>query len=186
MKTVFLAGSRSLSRLNDTTRQRLDKVLAQGIFVVVGDANGADKAFQAYLAQRRYQHVAVYCSGTACRNNLGPWKAEHVPVPDEIMGREFYAQKDKKMAERADYGFMLWDGKSAGTVANIVEMLRQGKKVLVFFARESDFLTISTPADAKALLSRADKKAITEIDRKLGLTRSLRELECPVQAPLGI
>lgn len=35
--------------------------------------------------------------------------------------------KDIKMAKVADYGLMLWDLQSAGTLRNIIELLRQNK-----------------------------------------------------------
>ena len=41
--------------------------------ILVGDANGADKAVQQHVASRRYEHVLVYCMDE-CRNNIGaPW-----------------------------------------------------------------------------------------------------------------
>ena len=38
------------------------------------------------------------------------------------------------MARAAFYGFILWDGKSKGTLNNILNLLRQQKKVLVYFS----------------------------------------------------
>jgi hypothetical protein len=39
--------------------------------------------------------------------------------------------KDLHMAREADYGFMIWDGQSSGTLSNILELLEMGNKVLV-------------------------------------------------------
>ncbi|MQW28393.1 hypothetical protein [Sinorhizobium meliloti] len=36
------------------------------------------------------------------------------------------------MAENAEIGFMLWDSKSTGTLSNIIELTRRGKKTVVF------------------------------------------------------
>ncbi len=41
---VFIAGSRALSRLNAPIRDRIDDLLKRGCTILVGDANGADKA----------------------------------------------------------------------------------------------------------------------------------------------
>ena len=70
MDSVFVAGSRALSKLNAQVKERLDNILRKEFTVLVGDANGADKAVQGYLAERRYRHVFVYCM-EVCRNNVG-------------------------------------------------------------------------------------------------------------------
>ena len=46
LKTVFIGGSRSLSRLNAAVRQKLAEIVAKNCPIVIGDANGADKAVQ--------------------------------------------------------------------------------------------------------------------------------------------
>lgn len=61
MHSVFVAGSRALSRLNAQVKERLDNIVKQNFAVLVGDANGADKAVQRYLAERGYRNVVVYC-----------------------------------------------------------------------------------------------------------------------------
>ena len=61
MQYVFVAGSRALSRLNAQVKERLDNIVKQNFTIMVGDANGADKAVQRHLAERSYQHVVVYC-----------------------------------------------------------------------------------------------------------------------------
>jgi len=63
MKTVFLSGSRAISRLNQDIRDRLDRIISQAFEIVVGDANGADKALQGFLYDHHYGKVTVYCSG---------------------------------------------------------------------------------------------------------------------------
>lgn len=72
MTRVFVAGSRSVSRLNDQIRERLDNIMRQDFTVLIGDANGADKAVQVYLAKCNYRNVFVYAM-ELCRNNVGEW-----------------------------------------------------------------------------------------------------------------
>jgi predicted Rossmann fold nucleotide-binding protein DprA/Smf involved in DNA uptake len=67
MTTVFLGGSRHISRLNDEVRARIDNMIERGFPIVIGDANGADKALQSYLKARGYRNVQVYCSGSSFR-----------------------------------------------------------------------------------------------------------------------
>jgi hypothetical protein len=54
MKAVFIGGSGNMSRLNSAIRARLDRIVEQSLPVVIGDANGADKAVQQYLSDRAY------------------------------------------------------------------------------------------------------------------------------------
>ena len=134
MTNVFLGGSRRISRLNPKIRQRIDNVLSNGFAVLIGDAHGADKAIQEYLAQKGYQNVTVFCSGKECRNNLGNWKTELVATNRAVRDFAYYAQKDARMSDGADYGFFLWDGKSRGTLNNIIRLLRRHKNALVYLS----------------------------------------------------
>jgi adenine-specific DNA-methyltransferase len=70
MNTVFVGGSRRVSRLPSLARERLDNVVASGFPIVVGDANGADKAVQKHLFESGYQSVTIFCSGETCRTTL--------------------------------------------------------------------------------------------------------------------
>lgn len=81
MTSVFVAGSRKLGRLNEQVKERQGNVIAGSYQVLVGDANGADKAVQTFLQERGYHNVIVYCSGEKCRINLGSWPTYNVPVP---------------------------------------------------------------------------------------------------------
>jgi hypothetical protein len=48
------------------------------------------------------------------------------------------------MADAAEYGLMLWDGKSKGTVNNVVKLSRDNKPVIVYIAPTRQFRTISS------------------------------------------
>ena len=112
MSNVFFGGSRNLARLNPALRTRLRNLITNGHTVLIGDANGADKAVQSYLAQEGYKNVRVYCMDGECRNNVGNW--ELVPIDSGGKKRDFayFAMKDARMSLDADYGFMIWDGES--------------------------------------------------------------------------
>jgi hypothetical protein len=184
--TVFLSGSRKISRLNDDIRIRLQKITEQHFRVIVGDANGADKAFQTYLADHHYDNVVVYCAGDVCRNNVGVWEQKNISVNHKLTGREFYAVKDKAMADEADYGFVLWDGKSAGSINNVLEMMKNGKPVIIYFAPDKSFYTLKQADDIKQLVARCDARDYREMDDKLHFDRRLRELHPPTQGALGL
>lgn len=171
MTKVFLSGSRAVSRLDATVRERLDAIISGGFGVLVGDAAGADKAFQRHLADAGYHHVRVFCAGTRCRNNLGAWETVHVTAPPGVKGRSFYTLKDRRMAEEADFGFVLWDGESAGSVNNLVMLVRQGKKAHLYLAREKRLRSVSETEQIDALLAERPDTLRSMIEETLRKTQ---------------
>lgn len=151
MTRVFLSGSRRCSRLTAAVRKRLDNIREESLCVLVGDANGVDKAVQAHFADHQYEHVIVYCSRSRCRNNLGGWPVHCVDTDAKPGTRAFFSAKDKAMAQDADYGFMIWDGQSQGTYDNIVEMLNRGKTALVFTTADHEFRTVRSLSDLNSV-----------------------------------
>jgi adenine-specific DNA-methyltransferase len=96
---VFIGGSRAVARLNDALRKRLDRIIAEHHEVLIGDANGADRIVQQYLADHQYRAVTVYCTGSRCRNNVGQWTTNAIAPPASVRGGfDFYAARDRKMA----------------------------------------------------------------------------------------
>lgn len=65
--------------------------------VLLGDTNGMDRAIQQFFSGI---NTGMYLS-----------------MPVRVKGFDFYAAKDKTMAENADHGFMIWNGKSKGTIS---------------------------------------------------------------------
>jgi hypothetical protein len=185
MTTVFVSGSRKISRLNKEIRDRLQNVVDQRFAVIIGDANGADKALQKYFSEIHYQNVIVFCSGNSCRNNLGNWNIKRVFVDPKLKGREFYTQKDKEMAAEADYGFVLWDGKSPGSFNNIMELLKRNKKALIYFSPNKEFYSVSKLDDAQKLLGKCDQESLSDISKKIKLSSSIREIEGLAQGSLS-
>jgi len=167
--TVFLSGSRKVSRLPDPVVRRLDNIISCGFDVVTGDANGADKAMQRYLAEENYPKVKVFFVGDAPRNNLGGWDQERVDVPPGYRGRDFYAQKDKFMASMADFGLVVWDGKSPGSVQNMLWLVENCKKGIVFHNPTRSFVKIRIESDLMDVFQLTDGVSMREIDRKIGL-----------------
>lgn len=186
MTTVFISGSRHINYLNPQVRERLQKVLNQHFSIVVGDAGGVDKAVQAYLSEPRYEDITVYCSGRSCRNNLGNWNVRHVAVDPDLKGRDFYTQKDKAMAARADYGFVIWDGKSPGSFNNVLELLKANKKSLVYFSPRRAFHAISNFEDIQRLLGECGDSVLDTITHKTSLNSTPRGTEDRLQGALNL
>jgi hypothetical protein len=170
MTKVFLSGSRAVSRLDAGVRERLQAIIAGGFQVLVGDAAGADKAFQRFFAQAAYPEVVVFCTGARCRNNLGDWKTFRVEPPAGMKGRAFYTLKDRRMAQDADFGFVLWDGESAGSINNLVMLARQGKKAHLYLAQEKRLRSIGDMAQVNALLAARPEAVRARIEETLQKT----------------
>jgi hypothetical protein len=171
MTTVFIGGSRKISRLNEVIRPRLDNIVQGHLAVAIGDANGADKTVQTYLAQLRYQHVTVYCAGPTYRNNVGRWPTVHVPVERTTRDFEYYAQKDARMAQAGSCGFMLWDGSSKGTLNNILGLLRAEKKCLVYFGPERECRLLRTLGDLSELIRKCSQADQMTFEKKFHLSQ---------------
>jgi probable addiction module antidote protein len=169
MNTVFIGGSRHVSRLPAEIKNRLNNVINSGHRVIVGDANGADKAVQKHFSDAAYDKVTVFCSGDSFRNNLGHWITHKVEAPKNAKGFHFYAAKDREMAREADFGLMIWDGKSAGTVLNVLRLVRAGKIAVLFSVPDKRAINIKTAADWENFLSHCSDQ----------LRRDLRERARP-------
>ena len=186
MTTVFLSGSRRINRLNDLVRSEIQNMIEQGFHIVVGDANGADKALQSYLAGQGYRKVVVFCAGQDCRNNIGGWEVHEVSVNPKLRGRAFYTQKDKEMASQADYGLVLWDGKSVGSINNVHELLKNGKKVIVYLSPEKRFMNVTGLEDVDTLVKNCELPDNHAIHKTLGLSRNLEDSRPGVQGVLNL
>ena len=167
--TVFVAGSRTISRLPAEVKTRLDTMIEKGFQILVGDANGADKAVQRYFADKAYPNVLVHCMKDHCRNNIGNWPTRQVTAPRDAKGFDYYSLKDRAMAEAAEYGLMLWDGKSKGTVNNVLNLSRDHKPVVVYVTPTRQFRTIKTFDDLKDLLAQGDSDSVDRIVSELHL-----------------
>jgi adenine-specific DNA-methyltransferase len=166
MNTVFIGGSRHVSRLPSEVKKRLDNVVASGHQVIVGDANGADKAVQKHLVDARYDRVIVFCSGSTPRNNLGSWHIHHVDAPKSAKGFQFYAAKDREMARKADFGLMIWDGKSPGTVLNVLRLVRAGKISVLFNVPEKAALNIKSSDQWEAFLAQCSAQLRMDVKER--------------------
>jgi len=151
MTFVFIGGSRRLGRMNAELSHRLDNIIREKFRVLVGDANGFDRAAQAYLAEHGYRSVVVYCTNGECRNNVGDWPKHAIEYQGRDRGLEFYTAKDDAMLHDADYGLFSWDGKSKGTLRNIRKMAEQGKPSAVYVSPIKKFVTVRNAQDASTL-----------------------------------
>lgn len=181
MTTVFFSGSRKITRLNDVIGEQIQNVIDLGSAVIIGDANGADKAMQTFLAERCYTNVSVYYAGDTCRNNVGSWAVEQVSVSPKLKGRALYTEKDKAMAAMADYGLVLWDGKSAGSITNVCELLTREKEASVYLSLRKAFFSVKTAEDIKTLLSFCKQADVYELENSPILKQKMEKLKLSSQ-----
>jgi len=173
MTKVFIAGSRKLSRLSPEVKARIDTMIEKGFTILVGDANGADKAVQRYLAEKGYRDVIVHCMVANCRNNVGGWPTREIAAPEGARGFAYYAMKDQAMVDDAAYGLMLWDGESKGTLNSVINMIRQEKPVVVYLAPKRTFQNLRSANDVVDLLGNCDRASVQRFERELGIEHVL-------------
>lgn len=148
---VFIAGPRAVTTYDEQIRDRLDSIMNHCLTVLVGDASGVDRMIQDYLFSSSYKAVVVYASAGKPRNNVGNWPVNAVNA-GKNKGFDFYAVKDMQMAVDANYGFMIWNGISKGTLNNIINLTRLGKKSLVYFIPRKEFICMSKLEEVKELV----------------------------------
>ena len=182
MNRIFISGSRHVKRIPQDVLNRIDNIINNNDEIIVGDATGVDKLVQKYLLNLEYRKVIVFCSGEKCRNNLGNWKEYYVNVPKTIKGFQFYALKDKEMAFNATHGLMIWDGKSFGTILNVLRMTILKKVSVLFnatdcntfiFRNENDLIQFYNQFDDKMLDSIYDRASKDEISYLKSLTANI-------------
>lgn len=164
---AFIAGPRAITRLNNPIIKKLKNIADKNISVLIGDANGIDKAIQYYFNDNEYKNVLIYASQGKARNNIGNWKIKNVIVPPNVKGFNFYAAKDIQMAKDADFGLMLWNGKSKGTLNNIINLIKYNKKVIIYFIPAKKFYLIDSKDKLNKFIMNFDsevQKLFTKLD----------------------
>jgi hypothetical protein len=175
MIKVFIGGSRNIARLTKDIKVRIDNIIQKGYAILVGDANGADKSVQKYLFYKGYENVLVFCMGRGLRNNIGHWETKHIEGKGEKKDFNYYSIKDLEMAVETDYGFMIWDGKSKGTLNNIINLLKRHKKVLVYFSPDKKFYNLISFDELERLLAKCEKSALEIFENKFDISQFFKK-----------
>jgi hypothetical protein len=171
MSKVFFGGSRNLGRLNPELRTRLRNLITNKHTVLVGDANGVDKAVQSFFAEEGYRDVIVYCMDGECRNNVGNWEIKAINSGGRKKDFSYYAMKDAQASLDADYGFMIWDGESKGTLNNVLNLIHQEKSALVYRSPSREFIQIRSADDIVSLVASCPSDVIEYLNKKIKLER---------------
>ena len=135
MKSVFISGSISIKSLPMQVINSFDKIISQNIQVYVGDADGIDRLTQDYFASKEYTNVIV-CTIKEYPRNLSSklFCIKNINYDKNIKNeREKQTSKDEFMTQSSDYSFVIWDGKSKGSFANIKRAIEHNKKIKVYY-----------------------------------------------------
>jgi hypothetical protein len=81
-----------------------------------------------------------------------------IDAPKNLKGFQFYAAKDREMAREADFGLMIWDGKSPGTILNVLRLVRAGKIAVLFNVPDKRAINFKAQSDWDSFLSRCSDK----------------------------
>lgn len=170
MYKVFISGSISIKNIDALVHERIRTITESGYEIIVGDADGVDYSVQSMLSDFMYSSVTVYCSGTSPRNNIGNWSVRCVESKSKPGTKEFFTAKDVVMAEDCDYGLMVWDTKSTGTLKNIMELLNRHKYSLVYVNKLKKFVKIKHVSDMNELFSIMSKSSFLRASDKLKMS----------------
>ncbi|PHS38997.1 MAG: hypothetical protein COA91_06620 [Robiginitomaculum sp.] len=177
MATIFIAGSIRIKNLDIQVKNRIDNIISSNNKIVVGDAKGADTSIQTYLHENDFSNVVVYCSGDQPRNNIGGWPVCIIHPNASAGSRAYFTAKDLKMSVDADFGLMVWDAKSTGTLSNVIELLKQDKKSVVFINKIKEFRKITTVSDLRELTKCMSEHSVTKANQKIKLFDKIEDLD---------
>ena len=166
-----------IKTIDQKIKDRIDNIINSGFAIVVGDADGADCAIQSYLLSKNAIDVTIYCSGLNARNNVGGWPVKTIETKHTEGSRQFFTAKDLAMADIADYGLMIWDNKSTGTLSNVIELLAREKKSLVFVNKEKNFSAISSVEHLEILIGNMSDFSQKKADKKIGVNKRISAMK---------
>ncbi|BEO93225.1 hypothetical protein FNCV3_00500 [Fusobacterium nucleatum] len=175
---VFIGGPLKIRTLKPDVISKLNSIIKKKYKVLIGDANGVDKTIQNYFFNKKYKNVEIY-SVNKFRNNLGGWKSNVIKVETKVKNREYYSIKDRKMAEIADVGLMIWNKKSEGTLNNILNLLILEKKVCLFIHQESKLVILKEIKDLESIVNAENSIELMELYLKSleNIKKSYKESE---------
>ena len=140
MKKVFVSGSMSIKKLDGLVLESLNKIMSLNMRILVGNARGVDKLVQEYCVKNSYYNVVVYSIRNIHRNLIPDKFGFKWISAGNLTGRKAYEKKDEAMTRDSDYSFVIWDGKSKGSLNNIIRAIKSNQKIKVFYQKDKRFL----------------------------------------------
>ena len=124
-KKMLLMGSSAFKaeELPAEVKERIDEAIVRDITIIVGEAFGACRLFQDYLASKDYRNVIVG-HAVRLRYNAGNWK-------DFQYGKDL-KERERSMIEDCDSAIIMWMNNS-GVIAENLELLKRlGKPTFLY------------------------------------------------------
>ena len=170
---VVLGGSRKLAFMPEEVKARLESYMNSGVEFLVGDAPGIDRTFQELLNRNGYKNVTVLSSADQIRNNVGKWRTRFIDSGLKSKSHSRHTAKDRVMTAEAEAGIMVWDKESAGTIANVIDLVASGKPCLIYVAGDNELINIDSNSSLESLLvnfvdiKHEAEKRLNAYDRRL-------------------
>lgn len=174
MAKIFISGSMRIKNVHSLVLKRIDNIIFSNFHILIGDAIGVDASIQKILNEKNYRNVTVFYAGDSPRHNIGDWQVRGVESKHKKNTRLYFTAKDLVMAKKCDYGLMVWDSKSTGTLSNVYEILTQNKRSLIFVNKFQKFYTVSDSSSFERLISVMSEAAFLKADQKIKLTDKLK------------
>jgi hypothetical protein len=163
MTKVFIGGSRQVTELDADVCDRLDRIVAKDLPVLVGDAGGADEAVQRYFRGRGFANVTVFSADALPRHNAGEWPVRVIQPGRARQDVASHTSTARAMAAEATVGLMLWDGRSRGTLMNVLRLVAQDKPVVVYLQPGRTFVEVRRRRDLPALLAGLERHTASRL-----------------------
>ena len=177
MYKIFISGSMGIKNINEKVIKRINNIIDSKYEVIIGDANGVDSSIQSYLSFKNLKSVTVYCTGAKPRNNIGKWIIKKIKTNKKPGTRAYFTAKDLSMSKDCDYGLMIWDSKSTGTLSNVLELLAHNKISLVFVNKLKKFYKITNISKFENLISVMSENTFIKADKKINLTTKIKKIK---------
>ena len=80
------------------------------------------------------------------------------------------------MAADCDYGFMIWDASSTGTLSNAIELVERNKVAVVYVNKVKQFLNVKNSQDIERLIKFMSETSLKKADHKIGLFKKIESI----------
>lgn len=167
---IVLGGTRKVDKIPQEVSALVTSFAEQGHRFLVGDAPGIDTGFQKLLIKLMMKDVIVCSSADSIRNNLGNWSEKHIDSGLKSNSHAKHSAKDRYMTNEADLGIMVWDTLSAGTLANVLDLISLGKECYLFNLMDSDLTKFDSDKSLNKFLD-SHQKVANESQKRLATYR---------------
>lgn len=135
---IVLGGSRHIEKISAEVMDLLNEYVDKKYNFLIGDAPGSDASFQSFFVKKQCKNIKIFSSAGYVRNNVGNWDSELIESGLKSKSNSVHAFKDRHMCKLSNSGIMIWDCQSAGTLSNVIDLIRQGKNCFIWVAPDSD------------------------------------------------